>query len=93
MNMKKELNPYNLSIKGIDKKLFLSDPFYCTKSKRIDFDGIIREIEVEASGQIDYLSLAPKFKPHSDYELMVQSTDSILKSSAYDLTKESIHEI
>ena len=91
--MKKELNPYNLSIKGIDKKLFLSDPFYCTKSKRIDFDGIIREFEVEASGQIDYLSLAPKFKPHSDYELMVQSTDSILKSSAYDLTKESIHEI
>ena len=91
--MNKEFQPHNLSIKGVDKKLFLTDPFYCEKSKRTDFAGIIKEFQIESDRQIDYISLAPKFKPHSDFELMLQSTDSILKSSSRDITRESLAKI
>lgn len=91
--MIENFKPHNLSIPGIDKNMFLRDDFYCKKSERIDFAGIIDEFRVEADNQVDYISLAPKFKPHSDLELMLQSTDSIQKSSAHDISRETLNKI
>jgi len=91
--MTKVFKPYHLEIQGIDKNLFLSDPFYRQKAERIDFDGLIREFKIEAQDQVDYVSLAPKFKPHSDHELMIQSTDKIVKSASTALATETIHKI
>lgn len=91
--MKKEFEPKHLEIPGIDKNDFLRDPFYNQKSKNIDFQGIIKEFKIEAQNQVDFISLAPKFKPHSDYELMLKSTDKVIKSSAVSLSEDAIHKI
>ena len=70
---------YHLSIPGKNKEMF-KQPFYLNKSKRISFDGIINEKEIITEEGEDYISLAPKFKPHSDYEMMLQTTDHVVKS-------------
>ena len=83
---------HNLSIPGIDKHLF-DNPFYQGKCEKIDFSGVIEEYKIETDKGTDYISLVPKFIPHSDYELMLQSTDSILKSPITSLTDEALYEI
>lgn len=79
---------YNLSIKGIDSNLFSND-FYNNKCEKIKFNGIIHENKIVTSDTVDYITLAPKFKPHSDYEMMLQSTDSIVKSPITSLSDEA----
>lgn len=91
--MDKKVKSHNLSVKGIDKEYFLNDPFYNEKGKKIDFKGIIKEYEISSDGKTDYISLASKFKPHSDYELMLQSTDNILKSSPSDISSKSLNKV
>lgn len=88
--MDKDYKVYHLRISGIDKNMF-NRPFYLNKSKRINFDGIIYENEIISNKGEDYISLAPKFKPHSDYEMMLQSTDKIVKSPITSLTDEATH--
>lgn len=83
---------YNLSIPGIDKDLF-SHPFYLNKCKKINFNGVIHESEFITENGADYISLAPKFKPHSDYEMMLQSTDSVVKSPIVSLSDEAVNHI
>lgn len=83
---------YNLSIPGIDKELF-SHPFYLNKCRKINFNGVIHESEFVTDNGADYISLAPKFKPHSDYEMMLQSTDSVVKSPITSLSDEAINHI
>lgn len=83
---------YHLSIPGKNKEMF-KQPFYLNKSKRISFDGIINEKEIITEEGEDYISLAPKFKPHSDYEMMLQTTDNVVKSPSTSLTNEAIHYI
>lgn len=83
---------YHLSIPGKDKEMF-NRPFYLNKSKRINFDGIINEKEIITEEGEDYISLAPKFKPHSDYEMMLKTTDNVVKSPSTSLTDEAIHYI
>ena len=90
--MDKDYKVYHLSIPGKDKSMF-NRPFYLNKSKRINFDGIINEREIITDQGEDYISLAPKFKPHSDYEMMLQSTDRIVKSPITSLTDEAVHYI
>lgn len=79
----------NLKIPGIDKNLF-NHPFYLNRCRKIDFNGVIRETEIIGENSTDYISLAPKFKPHSDYEMMLQSTDSVVKSPITSLADETI---
>lgn len=83
---------YNLSIPGIDKDLF-SHPFYLNKCKKINFNGVIHESEFITENGADYISLAPKFKPHSDYEMMLQSTDSVVKSPIVSLSDDAVNHI
>lgn len=90
--MNKEYKIYHLCIPGKDTSMF-NIPFYTNKSKRINFNGIINENEIKTSQGDDYISLAPKFKPHSDYEMMLQSTDKIIKSPITSLTDEAVHYI
>ena len=90
--MDKNYKVYHLSIPGKDKEMFNRD-FYLNKSKRINFDGIINEKEIITESGEDYISLAPKFKPHSDYEMMLQSTDKVVKSPVTSLTDEAVHYI
>ena len=90
--MNKDYKVYHLSIPGKDKSMF-NIPFYSNKSKKIDFDGIINEREIITDQGEDYISLAPKFKPHSDYEMMLQSTDRIVKSPVTALTDAAVHYI
>lgn len=90
--MDKNYKVYHLSIPGIDKEMF-NRPFYLNRSKRISFDGIINEREIITNQGEDYISLAPKFKPHSDYEMMLQSTDRVVKSPITSLTDEAVHYI
>ena len=79
---------YNLSIPGINKEFF-KHPFYLNKCRKINFNGVINESVFERSdGTSDYISLAPKFKPHSDYEMMLQSTDSVVKSPITSLSDD-----
>lgn len=92
MIMDKDYKVHHLGIPGIDKDMF-NRPFYLNKSKRINFDGIIDEREIITDRGNDYISLAPKFKPHSDYEMMLQSTDRIVKSPITSLTDEAVHYI
>lgn len=90
--MNLDFKVYHLSIPGKDKKMFERD-FYLNKSKKINFNGIIYEKEIITDKGEDYISLAPKFKPHSDYEMMLQSTDAIVKSPVTSLTDEAVHYI
>lgn len=90
--MDKDYKVYHLSIPGIDKEMF-NRPFYLNKSKRINFNGLINEKEIITEQGEDYISLAPKFKPHSDYEMMLQSTDRMVKSPITSLTDEAVHYI
>lgn len=90
--MEKNKKVYNLSIPGINKDLF-NHPLYLNKCEKIDFNGVIKEVKITGENGHDYISLAPKFKPHSDYELMLQSTDSIVKSPITSLTDEAVHYI
>ena len=90
--MSKEVSAYNLSVPGVGKEFFSSN-FYKTKCKKIDFDGVIKEYLLESEIQTDYISLASKFIPHSDYELMLMSTDSICKSSINSLSDLAIDKI
>lgn len=87
--MDKDYKTYHLSIPGIEKEMFLDD-FYNNKCEKINFNGVIKEQKIEAKNSTDYISLAPKFKPHSDYEMMLQSTDSTLKSPITSLSDEAI---
>lgn len=80
---------YNLSVKGIDKEMFSND-FYDNKCEKINFNGVIKEQKFKTKEGEDYISLAPKFKPHSDYEMMLQSTDSIVKSPITSLSDEAV---
>ena len=91
--MRKKFKPYHLEIPGINKDYFLNDDFYNVKAKNIDFKGIIREFKIDAENQVDFFSIAPKFKPHSDHELMIKSTDGFVKSSAASLATETVHQI
>lgn len=87
------MKAYNLSIPGIDKGLF-KHPFYLNKCRKINFNGVIHEAEIlRNDGGADYISLAPKFKPHSDYEMMLQSTDSVVKSPITSLEDKTINYI
>lgn len=90
--MENNFKAYNLGVLGIDKTLFL-DPFYSGKCERINFSGVIKEYKIQSAEGTDYISLAPKFIPHSDFELMLQSTDSICKSPITSLTDEAVHHI
>ncbi len=90
--MNKLKKPHNLSIKGIDEKLF-SDSFYMKKCAKIDFKGVIKEYKITTEKDTDYIALVPKFKPHSDYELMLQSTDSVVKSAITSLTDQALHKV
>lgn len=90
--MNSDFKVYHLSIPGKDEKMFERD-FYLNKSRKIDFVGLINEKEIVTDKGEDYISLAPKFKPHSDYEMMLQSTDAILKSPITSLTDEAVHYI
>lgn len=90
--MDSKFKVYHLSIPGKNKEMF-KNHFYLNKSKRINFDGIIYEKEIITDQGEDYISLAPKFKPHSDYEMMLQSTDNVVKSPITSLTDEAIHYI
>ena len=83
---------YHLSIPGINKELF-NHPLYLNKCRKINFNGVINEREIITEKGTDYISLAPKFKPHSDYEMMLQSTDSIVKSPITSLTDEAVSHI
>lgn len=83
---------YHLSIPGINSELF-KHPFYLNKCRKIDFNGVINEREIITDHGVDYISLAPKFKPHSDYEMMLQSTDSKVKSPITSLTDEAVQYI
>lgn len=84
---------YNLSIPGINKDFF-KHPFYLNKCRKINFNGVINESVFDrGDGTSDYISLAPKFKPHSDYEMMLQSTDSVVKSPITSLSDDAIHHI
>ena len=88
----KDMKVYHLSIPGKNVEMF-KEPLYLNKSKRIKFDGIIDEHEIITDQGEDYISLAPKFKPHSDYEMMLQSTDNVVKSPSTSLTDEAVHYI
>lgn len=87
--MYKENKIYHLNIPGIDKEMF-SENFYDNKCEKINFNGVIKEQKIESINNTDYISLAPKYKPHSDFEMMLQSTDSILKSPITSLSDEAI---
>lgn len=87
-----DIKAYHLSIPGKNVHMF-QNPLYLNKSKRISFDGIIDEREIVTEQGNDYISLAPKFKPHSDYEMMLQSTDVDVKSASTSLTDEALHYI
>ncbi|MBQ8132748.1 MAG: hypothetical protein IJ193_09685 [Bacilli bacterium] len=90
--MENKFKVYHLSIRGKNVDMF-NEPLYLNKSKRIKFNGIIDEHEIKTEQGEDYISLAPKFKPHSDYEMMLQSTDNVVKSPSTSLTDEAIHYI
>lgn len=80
---------YHLKIPGIDKKMFQA-PFYQERScEKIPFNGIITEQKIITPDATDYITLAPKFKPHSDYEMMLQSTDSVVKSPITSLSDDA----
>ena len=85
-------NVYHLRIPAKKVEMF-NTPLYLNKSRKIEFSGIIYEKEIITENGNDYISLAPKFKPHSDYEMMLQSTDSTLKSSSVSLTDEAVNYI
>jgi len=87
--MNNEFKVYNLSIPGIGKKSFENN-FYSGTCEKIQFSGIINEQKIISKKNTDYITLAPKFIPHSDYELMLQSTDSIIKSPITSLSNEAI---
>ena len=64
--MNEKYKAYQLKVKGIDKNMF-ETPFYQkNKCEKIHFSGIISEQKIETSDSTDYVTLAPKFKPHSD---------------------------
>lgn len=90
--MNEKYKVYRLSIPGKTREMF-NNEFYLNKCKKIDFDGLICEKEIVTSQGTDYISLAPKFKPHSDYEMMLQSTDKTLKSPITALSDEAIRYI
>ncbi len=83
---------YHLSVQGIDKDMFLNE-FYDNKCEKINFNGVIREQKIKSLDGEDFISLSPKLKPHSDYEMMLQSTDSIVKSPITSLTDDAIRYI
>jgi len=91
--MDKKYKVFHLSIPGKAVEMFFNESLYLNKSKRIKFDGIIDEHEIITEQGEDYISLAPKFKPHSDYEMMLQSTDNVVKSPITSLTDEAVHYI
>lgn len=87
--MDKNYKVYHLKIPGIDKEMFKT-PFYLkNKCEKIPFNGIISEHKIKSADATDYITLAPKFKPHSDYEMMLQSTDSVCKSSITSLSDDA----
>lgn len=90
--MSNNIQTYNLSVSGIEKQLFY-EKFYDGKCRKINFNGVISEEVFKTGENTDYISLAPKFMPHSDYELMLQSTDSICKSPITSLTNEAVEYI
>ena len=87
--MNEDYKIYHLSAQGIDKEMF-SNSFYDNKCEKINFNGVIKEQKIKTQQGEDFISLAPKFKPHSDYEMMLQSTDSVVKSPITSLTDEAI---
>lgn len=86
------IKPYHLEMPGIDKKMF-EIPFYQNDCEKISFNGVIKEQKIQSKEGTDFISLAPKFKPHSDYEMMLQSTDSDLKSPITALTDSAVNYI
>lgn len=91
--MDKNYKAYHLKTKGIDKEMF-DTPFYQqNKCEKIPFNGIIKEEKIESKNSTDYITLAPKFKPHSDYEMMLQSTDSNCKSPITSLSDDAVRYI
>lgn len=80
---------YHLSVQGIDKDMFKNE-FYDNRCEKINFNGVIKEQKIKSADGEDFISLAPKFKPHSDFEMMLQSTDSIVKSPITSLTNDAI---
>lgn len=87
--MNEDYKIYHLSVQGIDKEMF-SNSFYDNKCEKINFNGVIKEQKIKTQQGEDFISLAPKFKPHSDYEMMLQSTDTVVKSPITSLTDEAI---
>lgn len=92
IKMRKDYRTYNLSVPGVKQNSF-SHPFYSAECEKINFKGVIKEYKIDTNQTIDYISLASKFKPHSDYELMLQSTDSICKSAITSLSDEALYKI
>lgn len=91
--MDEKYKAYQLKVKGIDKNMF-ETPFYQkNKCEKIPFSGIISEQKIETSDSTDYVTLAPKFKPHSDYEMMLQSTDAKCKSPITSLSDDAVRYI
>lgn len=90
--MENNFQTHNLSISGIEKELF-NEKFYSGSCEKINFKGVIKENVFHTKDGMDYISLAPKFIPHSDYELMLQSTDSICKSPITSLSDEAVRYI
>lgn len=86
------IKPYHLEMPGICEKMF-DIPFYQNECEKILFNGVINEHKIQSKEGTDFISLAPKFKPHSDYEIMLQSTDSKLKSSITSLSDLAVHYI
>ena len=91
--MDDEYKVYQLKTKGIEKSMF-EIPFYQkNKCEKIPFSGIIKEQKIITPDSVDYITLAPKFKPHSDYEMMLQSTDSVCKSPITSLSDDAVRYI
>lgn len=91
--MDEEYKAYQLKTKGIDKKMFETSFYQKNKCEKINFSGIISEQKIETPSATDYITLAPKFKPHSDYEMMLQSTDEKCKSPITSLSDDAVRYI
>lgn len=91
--MDENYKAYHLKTPGIDKEMFKTSFYQKNKCEKIPFSGIISEQKIETPNGTDYITLAPKFKPHSDYEMMLQSTDSTCKSPITSLSDDAIRYI
>lgn len=91
--MDKNYKAYHLKVPGIAREMFQTPFYQKNKCEKIPFSGIINEQKIVTPEGTDYITLAPKFKPHSDYEMMLQSTDSTCKSPITSLSDDAVRYI